>query len=924
MHHEEVDRVRSVLGTPLKGLTKIDAEERLSRFGFNEIKKDKELPALRIFLSQLSSPLLWILLAAIGISLFLNEKMDALIISLIVILNYTLGFFQEYRAEKSLLALRKTAPHLARVIRDNVEQKIESRYLVPGDIIILEAGDVVPADARLMEVHSLQTVESALTGESLPIDKHANVLHKDTPLAERKNMVYSSTAVSRGRGQAIVINTSMRTEIGKIARQVKEADMKSTPLQAKIKDLGFKITILVLIIALIIFFSGLLSGQPWSEIALIAMAISVAAIPEGLPAVITISLALGAHRMAKRKALIRKLPSAETLGSVGIICTDKTGTLTLNQMTVSKIWANKQVYELTGTGFNPLGSILKDGQALDNPELKNIEPLFKAGILCNDTHFALHENTRMLLGDPTEGALLVSAEKAGLQPEILREAQPRVEEIPFSSERKLMTTIHQLSVNEGRDTRKEFIHYTKGSPHSILDKCDKILINGQIQRLDFHLKREIIQQNEVMANKALRVLAFAFRYSPAGDNSRYEAETNLIFLGLQGMKDLPREETKASLQKCAEAGIKVIMITGDQLATAKSLAASLGITGRAISSENLPEIDLDKEVENISIFARVTPTQKLEIISALKKKGHIVAMIGDGLNDAPAMKKADISVSMGFSGTEISKEAADMVLTDDNFASIVNAVEEGRNLFGRIRNFTNYLLSCNLGEIVVLFLASLYGFIWSGSFILPLTAVQILWTNLITDGLPATALSFDRGSPQLMKEKPLPPQENILPHKLMKDIIIFGSLMGLVSFVLFLLYQKSGEIKVQSIVFTSLIVFEFIRLQTIRSGQKLRLRDNKPLMGALVLSLVLQLIILYTPLSALFHVQALDYIDWGVIVLAGAVLLGVYKLMVYLQNKSSTDNHKNNSDNSNNDNNKTSDNDSNNKTNLSEDGHYQK
>lgn len=857
MYNKKIDDVLLELKTSAKGLTKSQAEERLNKYGLNELKQEKGIHPLKIFFEQFTSPLVWILLVALVVSIIFKEVPDAIVIGVIILLNAILGFVQEYRAEKSIEALQKMASLQAKVIRNGKEMKIDSKYVVPGDIIVLETGDKVPADSRLMEIHSLQTEEGPLTGESLPVTKNLGVLDKNTPLADRKNMVYSSTVISKGRGQAVVASTGMRTEVGKIATHIQEVEQKTTPLQKKLRELGKYLTIAVVIVAIVIFLVGLISGQDPSLMFLTAIALAVAAIPEGLPAVITISLALGVQRMIKKNALVRKLPSVETLGSVNVICTDKTGTLTHNQMTVTKIWANNQVYKVSGSGYESTGKFTVKDKKADSGELSQI---LKIGLLCNDAKFEIKKKNRNVIGDPTEAALIVSAEKAGFNLEELNKTEKRTNEIPFSSERKMMTTVHKS------------ISYTKGSPAIVLEKCNRILINGKVTRLDRIKKKEILKQNEKFAQQALRVLGFAY------NDQVKTAEKEMIFVGLQAMIDPPREEVKESIKRCQKAGIRVIMITGDQIITAKAIAERLGIEGKAVTGQDLDKLNLDKEIKTIDIFARVNPEHKLKIVTALKRAGHIVAMTGDGVNDAPALKKADIGVSMGISGTDVAKEASDMILTDDNFTSIVNAVEEGRGIFDNIRKFVNYLLSCNLGEIAVILFASIYGSIFGGG-ILPLTAIQILWVNLVTDGLPATALSLDPHSPGIMNRKPRPPRESILCPKLRNDIILFGVLIGLGCFALFLLYLGSGTAKVQTIVFTSLVIFEIVRLQTIRSEYKLGIFSNKPLLWAVLGSLVLQIAVIYTPLNSWFKVVPLDLMDWGVIVLAGIVLFGVYKVV---------------------------------------------
>lgn len=844
------------LQTTNKGLTSHEAEQRLHTYGFNELKVEHKISPIKIFLEQFTSPLVWILLVAFVVSIVLNETFDAIVIAVIVILNAILGFVQEYRAERSIEALQKLTALKAKVIRDGKEIKIDSKLLVPGDIILLETGDKVSADARLIETHDLQTEEGPLTGESLPVTKDLSLLPEKTPLADRRNMVYSSTIITKGRATAIIASTGMKTQVGKIATMIQESQQKLTPLQKKLRDLGKYLTIAVVIVAIVVFFAGLIAGQSLTIMFLTAIALAVAAIPEGLPAVITISLALGIQRLIKKNALVRKLPSVETLGSVSVICTDKTGTLTHNQMTVTKIWANDQVYDITGSGYQPEGNFLLDDKTT-SPE--PLHQLLKAGFFCNDAKISKTQKDYEVLGDPTEAALIVSAQKAGLK----NLKSNRTDEIPFSSQRKMMTTLHGAT------------SYTKGAPEVILPLCTKILINRKVQRLTRDHQKQILEQNKQFAKQALRVLAFS--YKPK--TGKEQAEEDMIFVGLQAMIDPPREEVKQAIKRCHTAGIRVIMITGDQLQTAQAIAGELGIIGQAVTGQNIPKLNLQKDIHNIGIFARVNPEHKLQIVEALKQQTHIVAMTGDGVNDAPALKKSDIGIAMGITGTDVAKEAADMILTDDNFTSIVNAVEEGRGIFDNIRKFVNYLLSSNLGEIAAILMASLVGLP------LPLTAIQILWVNLVTDGLPATALSVDPYSSEAMNRPPRPARESILSKDLRWDIVLFGLLIGIGTLILFWLYQSSGLIKAQTIAFTSLVLFELVRLQTIRMNYKLSIFSNKWLLIAVVASLLLHLLTIYTPLNLWFKTAPLTLIDWGIMLLACVILFGVYKGSFFLLKK---------------------------------------
>ena len=861
---KDVKDIYSEFKVTEKGLSNSEADHRLHKYGLNELKVEKGISPFKIFLQQFTSPLVWLLIVALVISIFLKEEVDAIVIGAIIVLNAFLGFIQEYKAEKSIEALKKMASPKAKVIRGGKEMKIDSTQVVPGDLIVLETGDKVPADSRIVEVHELQTQEGPLTGESQPVSKIVEVLKEGTALADRTNMVYSSTIISEGRGKAIVTATGMNTQVGKIATMIQEAHETLTPLQKKLRDLGKYLTVAVVLVAIVVFLAGVFTGKDPTIMFLTAIALAVADIPEGLPAVITISLALGVQRMVKKNALVRKLPSVETLGSVNVICTDKTGTLTHNQMTVTRIWANNNVYEVTGSGYEAKGTfVLK--KKLANPEF--LHQLLKVGTLCNDAELSGKSSKREVLGDPTEAALIVSAEKAGFTKKELNKKEPRVDEIPFNSKRKMMTTVHK--------SKRGKVSYTKGAPDILINYCDRILIKGKVQRLTRDKKKEILKENEKFAKQALRVLGLAYN-----DNYRKKenAEKGMIFVGLQAMIDPPREEIKDSIAVCQKAGIKVIMITGDQITTAQAIAAEVGITGKAITGKQLEKIkNLEKEIKNIGICARVNPEHKMRIVSALKKKGYIVAMTGDGVNDAPALKKADIGISMGITGTDVAKEASDMILTDDNFTSIVSAVEEGRGIFDNIRKFVNYLLSSNLGEITVILAASLAGLP------LPLTAIQILWINLITDGLPATALGLDPHSEGIMNRPPKAARESILSKELRWDIITFGVLIGLATLVLFWLYQGSGIAKAQTVAFTAIVVFELARLHMIRSRYNLNFFTNKWLQGAIVLSVLLHLATIYTPLAKVFGTAPLNLIDWGLIIAGAVILLLINKVVVIIE-----------------------------------------
>ncbi|MFH0797855.1 MAG: calcium-translocating P-type ATPase, SERCA-type [Candidatus Woesearchaeota archaeon] len=819
--------------TSKNGLTSKEARDRLIKYGKNELKKKKAVSPLMIFLSQFNSILVWILMAAIFISMMLGEKVDAIVIAIILVFNAVFGFIQEYKAERAIEELKKLTALQAKVVRDNRISIIAAEELVIGDIIILSEGDKVPADARLIELTALETMEASLTGESQPIEKTLNSLKEKVALADRKNMVYSSTIITKGRAKAVVVATGMNSEIGKIAGMLEDIKEEATPLQIKLQKLGTILAIGTVAAALIVFVLGIIRGGEIIEMLLTSVALAVAAVPEGLPAVVTISLALAVQRMARKNSLIRKLPSVETLGSTTVICSDKTGTLTMNKMTVQKYYVSGKEHSLED----------KSGQKGDNK-------LFEIGVLCNNTEL---EGDKVF-GDPTEEALLLSGKLFGLEKENLEKDCPRFHEIPFSSESKYMATFHSI--------KGKHFAYIKGAPDIILRKCTKMLYKGRVIKLTEKERKKIIDSIEDFSASALRVLGFAYKEC---ENKKYKDVTDLVFVGLQGMRDPPRPGVKEAIQKCTKAGIKVIMITGDHKRTAEAIGKEIGIVGRAVTGEELEQIkNLSKEVEDIVIYARVDPSHKLKIVDALKARGHIVAMTGDGINDAPALKKADIGIAMGITGTDVSKEASDMILVDDHFNSIVNAVEEGRGVFNNIRKFVGLLLSCNIGEVMVIFLASLFG--WP----LPLIAIQILWINLVTDGLPALALGVDPTDPHVMEKKPRNPKEGIITNWFAARILSLSALVTLATLLLFWLFLDQGVMKAQTVAFTVLVLVELIAVHVVRGHYTDKIFSNNLITASIAGSAILQLIIIYTPVGKFFKVVSLGFTDWIYIVSAVA------------------------------------------------------
>ncbi|MFA7398414.1 MAG: HAD-IC family P-type ATPase, partial [Candidatus Bathyarchaeia archaeon] len=774
-HSETIEAVMEQLKVTNSGLDSNEASQRLITYGANELKKEKGKSPIKLFIGQFTNVLMIILLIAIGLSIAVGEPTDALIILAIVIASAVLGFTQEYRSEKAVEALKKMAAPNAIAIRDDKEIKIPATQLVPGDIVLLYTGDKIPADARLIETFTMKTDEAPLTGESAPVDKTTDELPSETQLNDRRNMIFSGTVVVYGRGKAIVTNTGMTTEFGKIAEMVQSAPQEKTPLEKRMGSVGKWIGLLAVIIAISVAIAGVVVGRPIPEMVLWAISLAVAAVPEALPAIITGALAIGMYRMAKSNSIVKRLPAVETLGSTSVICSDKTGTLTKGEMTVQRLYVNGQTIKVTGIGYTPEGQFQIDDKKIVLDE--NLKALLKTSVLCNDSDLEKDSESGKwtVKGDPTEGALVVAAEKFNLKKATFDKDEPRIAEIPFSSERKRMTTIHT------GDNKKTA--YMKGAPEIVLSKCSKILLNGKAVPLTDEIITQHQKVTEDFALLALRNLGFAYKELPNTMEEFPESiEQDFVFIGIMSMIDPPRPEVKDAINICRKAGIRVVMITGDHKLTATAVAKDLTLLGDNIEEdqvltgedlEKMSDEQLEAVVEKVVIYARVAPEHKSRIVKAWKKKDQVVAMTGDGVNDAPALKMSDIGIAMGISGTEVTKEAADMVLADDNFASIVKAVREGREIYDNIKKYLTYLLQCNIMEILVMFVAVVsVPYIASvispganvelvGSAAIALTAVQILWINLVTDGLPAIALGVDPGDPDLMERKPRKPNESI-------------------------------------------------------------------------------------------------------------------------------------------------------------------
>ncbi len=857
------DEVAARLDTSLDtGLSKEEARGRLDQYGANQLETARAAPPWKLLLEQFKNVLILILLVAVGLSIALGHATEAIVIGAIVMLAAVLGFVQEYRAERAIEALRQMAAPTASVLRDGDEVDVPVRELVPGDLLLLRAGDKASADGRLVEAVNLQLEESALTGESLPVEKQtAELVRTDLPIGDRTNMVHSGTAVTYGRGSALVVATGMETELGGIARVLESIERAKTPLQESLDRLGMTLARAAIVVVLLVVSLGLLRGEPLLDMLLFGTALAVAVVPEALPAVVTISLTLAAQRMVRRNALVRRLPVIETLGSVTFICTDKTGTLTKDEMTVRKVIVAGQLFEVSGAGYEPEGEYTLNGSTVE-PSAPLLEAL-QAATLASDAHLLHGEDGQwQVRGDPTEGAAVVAAAKAGLERRDLEARFPRVDEIPFTSESKRMTTLHT--------TQDGTVAYVKGAPEVIIASCTRQLAASGETELDADARDALLETAQKLAGEALRVLAVARR----SDGTVDDAEQELTFLALIGMIDPPRPEVRQAVETCKQAGIAPVMITGDHPLTAEAIAHELGILtdGRAITGEELDSIDdaaLDQEIETIQVYSRVSPLHKLRVVTALQEKGHSVAMTGDGVNDAPALKKADIGVAMGITGTEVAKEAAAMMLTDDNFASIVAAVEEGRGVFANIKKYLMYLLAANLGEIVLLLGASVLGKD------LPLSAVQILYVNLATDGLPALALSVDPPERDLMRRPPRSRKEGIFTRPVVTLVAVGGVWSGLTTLALFTALSDGRALEqAMTMTFATLVLIEFLKAYSFRSDRNSVLERpfaNKWLNRAIVWELALLTLVINVPfLQDAFGTRELSLEDW--LLVAGVAL----------------------------------------------------
>lgn len=884
-----------------KGLSSGEAKARLAQYGENKLEEAKKKSLAQKLIEQIKDPMVIILIAAAAISAFTGEAVEAIIIISIVILNAALSIYQEGKAEDSVAALQKMSSPEAKVIRDGRNMTVKSNELVPGDLVSLETGDIVPADLRLTQSSNLQIDESSFTGESVAVDKdYRENYTEEKGIGDRENYAYSSTIVSYGHGQGIVTDTGLKTEIGKIATTISSYEEEPTPLQKKLAVLSKQLGLLVLGVAAFVFVLGLLAQNDILDILMTSVSLAVAAIPEGMTAVVTIVLSMGMNRMAAKHAIVKKLLSVETLGTTTVICSDKTGTLTQNEMTVTKAFTDGRVINFSGSGYEPVGEAIyeEDGSAAQLEDNLSLKQMISIAGLTNDAKITDEGNQYRVIGDPTEGALITMAAKLGASQEDLNEKYPRLDEIPFDSDRKMMTSFHSNYLPD------KVVSFTKGAPDLVIDYCDRILLNGEVVDFNPELKKEVLAKNSEFARQALRCLAYAYRewdQIPDKDlQTPDHVERNMIFAGLTGMIDPPRPEVKAAIAECKSAGITTIMITGDYLETAYAIGHDLGIADspdQAIMGRELNDMtpeEIQELVKHKRIFARVSPENKVQIVDALKANGEIAAMTGDGVNDAPAIKRADIGIAMGITGTDVAKNTAEVILTDDNFATIVGAVEEGRIIYSNIKKFVSFLLSCNVGEVIVIAAAMIIDIImlFTGSgmrFPTPLSPIMLLWLNLVTDSLPALALGVEPGEPDIMEEAPRDPAEPIIDKEMRSSIIVQAIAIGvstLVAFAIGYFYfggtivrealatgetaQAAAELQLmegQTMAFATLILAELLRAFASRSDkytlQEIGIGSNPAMVKAVLIGIALLLVVLYVPfLNQLFGVSFMTLKEW--------------------------------------------------------------
>jgi len=888
------------LGTAVEqGLTSAEAAARLEKYGPNQLAEGKRTTFLQMVLAQLNNFVVIMLIVAAGISAFLGETVDSIAIVTIVVLNTIMGVVQEGRAQQELEALKKMASPEAQVLRDGRRVSIPANQLVPGDIVFLETGNYVPADVRLVEAVNLRIEEAALTGESVPVEKNAAaVMDADASLGDRRNTAFSGTVVTYGRGMGVVTSTGMFTQIGLIATMLQSVEEEDTPLQRRLDQLGKTLGYACLIISGMVFVSGIIEGGEPLGMFMIAVSLAIAAVPEGLPAVVTISLALGMREMVKRHALIRRLSSVETLGSATVICSDKTGTLTQNAMTVTRVWVDGKTIEISGSGYSPEGEFRNDGQPVQIHDLPGVATALWVGTLNNDAQLEEYEEDGSkryrIVGDPTEGSILVAAAKAGARAPELIDAYPRAGEIPFDSERKRMVTVHEIkspaesdiSPFSSRNGDEAYVIAVKGAPDVVLKLCSRVQkMDNTCQNLDDSQRQAILAANDDLTKQALRVLGMAYRVVSAKPEQvdSDSLEQDLVFAGLVGMIDPAREEVKPALLKAVKAGIRTVMITGDYPNTARAIAESIGLlrpNGKVRTGADVDQMDdetLRNEVEDIDVYARVSPEHKMRIVSALKANDEVVAMTGDGVNDAPAIKASDIGVAMGITGTDVAKETADMVLTDDNYASIVSAVEQGRIIYSNIRKFVYFLISCNMAEIMIIFIPTMFGrFLFPRAvemgLLSPLEPIQLLWLNLVTDGAPALALGTEKGDPDIMQQPPRPTKEPIINRFMQLGVLVQTIAITATTLTAFAIGLASDDPRhAETMAFATLVFSELVRAFTARSERypllKIGIFGNKWMNLAVLASAALMIPVLYLPfLQEVFNVVPMGWEEWRVII----------------------------------------------------------
>jgi Ca2+-transporting ATPase len=878
-----IEEVFKNLKTSADGLSEAEAQARLSSHGPNKLAEQEQISKLKILIHQFTSPLIYILLIASCITFFLAEYIDTAVILCVVIINGIIGYAQEYKAERSVRALTQMAVPRARVLRDNKEQEINSEDLVPGDVALLTSGSKVPADIRLFHTNELKIEEAMLTGESVPAEKTASFLaHENLSPGDQVNMAFMGTIVVNGRARGVVVSTGTGTILGTISEELKDAQPVKAPVEEKINRFSKHIGLMVLAAAVVLFLFGVITGESVRNMFMTGVSAAVAAIPEGLPIVVTIAMAAGVARMAKRNAIIRNLPTVETLGSATVICSDKTGTLTKNEMTVQLVYDGEHTYEITGAGYEPTGDILHDKMPVEPHELESLIHVFRIGLLCNESGIRKDQGEYSVDGDPTEGALIVSAMKAGLDPGIEKQAYPRIGIIPFESDRGYMATLHE---HNGKK-----IIFAKGAAEKLLDMCTTCMISEHL------IKKDFMRFADALAKQGLRVLGMAYKEMPddTRDITPKDIETGLILTGLQGMMDPPREEVRHAIAGCKKAGIRTVMITGDHAITAEAIGRQLGIVDRdsrpltGKDLESMSDEALYEQVQHVSVYARVAPEDKLRIVQQLKRRGEIVAVTGDGVNDAPALKAAHIGIAMGKTGTDVAKEAADMLIADDNFASIFHAVEEGRIVFENIRKVIFFLIPTGVAAILSIFISQIMGLP------LPYLPSQLLWINLVTNSLQVLALAFEPGEEGIINKPPRSPQEGIMSPRLIQRTILVGLIISIGVILNFIIALHSGDSleQARTIAVTTMVFFQFFQAYNSRSESVSIFRmnpfSNPILFFGMIASIFAHLCVIYVPaMQYVFRTIPLTMMEWTEVLLASLTIIFAVEIDKWIRKKAS-------------------------------------